>query len=242
MSDPVYEAISKLNTLLQRIRHVELALGNGRIEKPLKLFVVSALATDESVPGGHLCMADKQFKPSWITGRGSELDLLALTKAPNSEFYECPRFWIELKSHLREDGKNGISREISKTLTQIEGYLAKLRLSLETEALKKGQPEKEKLFLEQLLNCPVYVVHFLGSTPSSGSKLSPLLRNKFPKQKDMTEATLKALYEQAAQARSWSGQVFDPIRIWTDPAVDAVVTRFDVRNGAILPVPNATTA
>lgn len=42
---------------------------------------------------------------------------------------------------------------------------------------------------------------------------------------------LKALYEFAVQD---SGQVFDPIRVWDKPLIDAVVTKFDVRDGEIV--------
>ena len=47
----------------------------------------------------------------------------------------------------------------------------------------------------------------------------------------MTAVELKALYEFAVQD---SGQVFDPIRVWDKPLIDAVVTKFDVRDGEIV--------
>lgn len=236
MPDPVCEAINKLRALLKDVPCVEIPLGNGQIEKQLKLFVVSALATDNSIAGSYRSVTDKYYAPPGSKRRGPELDLVALTKEPGDTKYSRPQLWIEFKSKFREESSNKLLKCVRETLTQVEKCLNKLRPSSPREHAFTGATQEAIAFWKQLINCPVYVVHFLGSTPKEDCGLSRVILKKYPRSNGTSGVKLKEVYEDELQQehRSWHGHVFGPIRIWDKPAIDAIVTKLEVRDGKIV--------
>lgn len=242
MPDPVIEAVSKLRKMLAQIPHLGSVLTNGNVEKQLKLFIAAALAADERVPGGYRCVADKQFNPMPHAGekskkKGAELDLLALARAPANDAYAQPSFWMEVKCSFRE---GDLTNAASKALAQLDRYLRQLRVEQWRVANARSPDLQAQVakFREELLRSPVYVVHFLNSTPRNECALPQFLQDKYPGRnrpaKDyVTREQLKNLYEEAARSWRWGCEVFEPVVIGQKPQLDVVVSKFNVCNGFV---------
>jgi len=199
-ADDLVKCVKALGYLLSRVPLTRVVT-NGHIEKELRFFLAGALEGAINL-GGHcegldrptalptrhyLCVMDKQFGAQRSRAepkgkRSPALDLLALDRGSR-----LPAFWIETKCHFREERVN-VPQLTDSVWSQVWRYVDKLRQPEWAKDKKSSKlcdkkptegddKRNDEAFRKELLNCPVYIVHFLNPLPD---RLPPAIQARFP--------------------------------------------------------------